>query len=120
MLKYLRVPKGKSRFKEILTPMATINDLILVHMANKPAFFARINDINPDVKRGWYQVELLVLGIPLQIITWILEESHIQGEEFTMGGTPVRLELIPPKAGSSPSSPPEPEEKAKIIPFKKK
>jgi hypothetical protein len=100
--------------------MATINDLVLVHMANKPAFFARLNDINPDVKRGWYQVELLVLGIPLQSVVWILEEGHIQGDEFTMGGTPVRLELIPPKVGSSPQSPLDPEGKAKIIPFKRK
>ncbi len=42
--------------------MATINDLVLVHIENKPAFFARINEINPDVKKSWYQVELLVLG----------------------------------------------------------
>ncbi|MFP3866909.1 MAG: hypothetical protein ACLFUU_01940 [Desulfobacteraceae bacterium] len=97
--------------------MATINDLVLVHMDRKPAFFARINDINPDVKRGWYQVELLVLGIPLRSIVWILEGAQINGEEFTMGGTPVRLELIPPKPSPSP---PEPEDKARVIPLKRK
>lgn len=100
--------------------MATINDLVLVHMAHKPAFFARINDINPDVKRGWYQVELLILTLPLQNLVWILEEAHLRGEEFTMGGTPMRLELIPPKVESPPPSPPEPEDKGKIIPFKRK
>lgn len=100
--------------------MATINDLVLVHMSDKPAFFARINDINPDVKRGWYQVELLVLGIPLQNVVWILEEAHIQGDEFTMGGTPVRLELIAPKVSAPPTSPPEPEGKGKVIPLKRK
>jgi len=99
--------------------MATLNDLVLVHMNRQPAFFARINDVNPDVKRGWYQVELLVLGIPLRNITWILEDGHINGEEFTMGGTPVRLELIPPKPGP-PQSPSEPEGKAKVVPFKRK
>ena len=44
--------------------MATINDLVLVHLDRHPAFYARINDITPDVKRGWYQVELLVLSLP--------------------------------------------------------
>ena len=100
--------------------MATINDLVLVHIENKPAFFARINDINPDVKKSWYQVELLVLGIPLQNIVWILEETHLQGEEFTMGGTPVRLEYIPPKVTLSPPPESETDNKGKIIPLKRK
>ncbi len=101
--------------------MATINDLVLVHMDRKPNFFARINDINPDVKRGWYQVELLVLGVPLQKIIWILDETHLQGQEFTMGGTPVRLEMIPPKV--APASPPpevDPSPKGRVIPLKRK
>lgn len=100
--------------------MATINDLVLVHIESKPAFFARINDINPDVKKNWYQVELLVLGLPLQSIVWILEESHLQGEEFTMGGTPVRLESIPPKITASPPPENESDTKGKIIPLKRK
>jgi hypothetical protein len=99
--------------------MATINDLVLVHLDRKPSFFARINDITPDVKRGWYQVELLVLALPPQTLVWILEETHIQGEEFTMGGRPVRLELIPPKDLPEPGSPPS-EPKAKVIPLVRK
>lgn len=100
--------------------MATINDLVLVHIENKPTFFARINDIHPDVKKNWYQVELLVLGVPLQSIVWILEEGHLQGEEFTMGGTPVRLEYIPPKITSPPPPATTAEGKGKIIPLKRK
>lgn len=99
--------------------MATINDLVLVHLDRKPAFYARINDINPDVKRGWYQVELLVLALPPQTLVWILEDTHIQGEEFTMGGRPVKLEHIPPKELPKPDSP-TPESKAKIIPLVRK
>ncbi len=70
------------------------NDLVLVEIDNKPAFYARIEDISPDAKLGWWQVKLLVLTRPCQIYTWILEESQINGAQFTMGGTPVRLEKV--------------------------
>jgi hypothetical protein len=72
--------------------MATINDLVLVHLDRKPGFYARVNDITPDVKRGWYQVELLVLSLPPQTLVWIL-----------------------PQPGS-----PTPEGKAKVIPLVRK
>ncbi|HET6420420.1 MAG TPA: hypothetical protein VFG19_09700 [Geobacteraceae bacterium] len=72
----------------------TCNDLVLVHINGKPAFFARIEDISADVKPGWWQVKLLVLTHPCQIFTWILEESQINGAQFTMGGTPVIIEKV--------------------------
>jgi hypothetical protein len=74
--------------------MATINDLVLVHIDRKPGFFARIEEIAPDAKPGWWQVKLLVLSFPLQIFTWILDAGQIDGAPFTMSGTPVRLEKI--------------------------
>jgi hypothetical protein len=74
--------------------MAAISDLVLVHIDNKPGFYARIEDISPDVKPGWWQVKLLVLAFPLQIFTWTLDEKQIDGEPYTMGGTPVRLEKV--------------------------
>jgi hypothetical protein len=70
--------------------MAAIKDLVLVHIDNKPGFYARIEDISPDMKPGWWQVKLLVLAFPLQIFTWTLDENQIDGEPYTMGGTPVR------------------------------
>lgn len=76
--------------------MATINDLVLVHVEEKPGFYARIEVIVPDVKKGWWQVKLLVLSFPLQVYTWILDEGQINGEPFTMGGTPLMLEKIGP------------------------
>jgi len=80
--------------------LATINDLVLVHIDNKPGFYARIEDITPDVKPGWWQVKLLVLAVPLQLFTWTLDENQIDGEPYTMGGTPVRLEkVVSPVAG---------------------
>jgi hypothetical protein len=99
--------------------MAAINDLVLVYLDRKPAFYARIDDINPDVKRGWYQVELLVLTLPPQTLVWILEETHLQGEEFTMGGRPMKLADVPPKTPPSPESP-APQDKGKIIPLVRK
>jgi len=74
--------------------MATINDIVIVHVDHKPGFYARIEDINPDVKPGWWQVKLLVLTFPLQLFTWILDENQIAGADFTMGGTPIRMELV--------------------------
>jgi hypothetical protein len=76
------------------------NDLVLVHIDNKPSFYARIEEISPDLKPGWWQVKLLVLIHPCEIYTWILDESQINGAPFTMGGTPVLLEkVVSPIAG---------------------
>ncbi|MBI1921223.1 MAG: hypothetical protein HYS23_09110 [Geobacter sp.] len=75
--------------------MATgINDLVLVHIDKKPAFYARLEDVSPDNKPGWWQVKLLVLNLPLQVYTWILEDAQINGTPFTMGGTPVAIEKV--------------------------
>lgn len=74
--------------------MATINDIVLVHVDDKPGFYARIEDITPDVKPGWWQVRLLVLTFPLQVFTWILDEFQLEYAPFTMGGTPIRLEPV--------------------------
>ncbi len=98
--------------------MAAVNDLVLVEMNREPAFFARINDVTPDVKRGWYQVELLVLTLPPQTVVWTLEEAHLKGQEFTMGGRPVKLVPVPPKTKPAPA--PEGPAKGKIIPLVRK
>ena len=54
-----------------------------------------------------------------QTLVWILEEMHLQGEEYTMGGRPVQLTLIPLK-DPPPTSSPAPEGKAKVIPLVRK
>ncbi|CAH2032240.1 hypothetical protein [Trichlorobacter ammonificans] len=74
--------------------MAIANDLVLVHVDDKPGFYARIEDITPDVKPGWWQVKLLVLTFPLQVFTWILDDNQLEGHPFTMGGTPLQLEKL--------------------------
>jgi hypothetical protein len=50
-------------------------------------------------------VELLALTLPSQTLTWILDQYHLKGEEFTMGGRPVQLVLIPPKPKPAPEEP---------------
>ena len=74
--------------------MVQPGDLVLVYMEGNPAFFARVEDITPDMKPEWYQVKLLVLQIPLMVITWILRGAYIDGDEFTMGGRPVRVAKV--------------------------
>lgn len=74
--------------------MAIVNDVVLIHVDNKPGFYARIEDITADVKPGWWQVQLLVFTFPLQVFTWILDDFQIEGADFTMGGTPIRMEKV--------------------------
>lgn len=74
--------------------MTDIGDIVLIYVDNNPAFFARIEEISADLKRDWFQVKLLVLKVPLVTITWILREEYYNGQEFTMGGRPMRLEKV--------------------------
>ncbi|MBW1667671.1 MAG: hypothetical protein JRI79_09610 [Deltaproteobacteria bacterium] len=100
-------------------------DLVLIYYQDRPTLYARIEAIEPDIKKDWYQVTLLVLTIPAQIITWILREEYIQGGSFTMGGQPVRLEKVSPAIQErKPEEGPtglvlkQKQKPAKVIPFK--
>jgi hypothetical protein len=75
--------------------MHQVGDIVLVYYQDKPATYARIEAINPDVKKDWYQVTLLLLTFPAQAVTWILREEYINGDAFTMGGQSMRLGEIP-------------------------
>lgn len=74
--------------------MSKEGDLVLVHVEDTPAFFARIECIGPDVKPDWYQVTLLVLQVPVVEVTWIVKEEYLSGASFTMGGKKVVIELV--------------------------
>lgn len=67
-----------------------------MHLDEKPAFHARIEAIRAHPKPGWHACDLLVLAVPPQPVTWILRPAQLAGEPFTMGGRPLRLELLPP------------------------
>lgn len=78
--------------------MTQENDLVLIYFEDTPLSFARVEDISPDVKRGWYHLRLLILQVPIQVVTWILRDAYINGEEFTMNGKKMRLEkVVPPE-----------------------
>ena len=70
------------------------NDLILVNVHGKPGFFSRIEKIVPDVKKKWWQVTLLILQVPVHKVTWTIDDNQIRGQEFTMGGVPIRLDIV--------------------------
>lgn len=76
--------------------MTDIGDVVLIYFREKPAFFARIDSIEPDVKKGWFRVQLLILTIPLRTVMWILREEYINGVPFTMEGNPARIEAVNP------------------------
>jgi len=74
--------------------MAKTNNVVLIYYEDHPLAFARIEDISPDVKKDWYHVKLLLLQVPLQVVTWILRDSYINGAEFTMDGKRLRMEKV--------------------------
>ncbi len=69
-------------------------EVVLVYYQDQPTVYARIESIEPDIKKGWFLATLLILTVPARTVTWILREAYIDGEPFTMGGIPVRLEEV--------------------------
>lgn len=76
--------------------MTAEKDIVLIYHEDQPAVFARVEDIEPDVKKDWYHIRLMLLQLPVQTVTWILKDDYINGAEFTMGGHRMRLEKIDP------------------------
>jgi hypothetical protein len=101
-------------------------EVVLIYFNEQPGVFARIETIQQDIKRDWYRITLLLLTLPVQPVTWILRESYIDGETFTMDGRPVRLEEVKSislKNDSEENIVPEskkgPTGSGRVIPFKK-
>jgi hypothetical protein len=94
-------------------------DLILVHTDNKPGFFARVEEITPDVKRGWWRVRFLPIGfenLDFNTLVWILDNDQIRGADYTMSGVPMRIERIPPYQNPGPApSDDKPEKPGKVV-----
>lgn len=101
-------------------------DLVLVYYEDQPVVYARVDAIEPDIKKDWFQVSLTVLTIPLQTVTWILREEYVSGDGFTMGGKPMKLERVeraaanrPPEERPFSAKTKEPEKATKVLAFKK-
>lgn len=100
------------------------NDLVLVYINDQPAFYARVEGFEPDQKPKWWQVKLLALTYPAQMLTWILRREQINGEPFTMGGTPMKIEKVvvaestpaQETAPAPPVEPPQPEKSREETP----
>ncbi|MBW2059573.1 MAG: hypothetical protein JRH07_06675 [Deltaproteobacteria bacterium] len=69
-----------------------LSDVVLVHIRERPAFYAQVKALEPDVRKGWYRV---TLGSPLGDLQWILEDVHLfLGQTWTFGGVPYRMVRI--------------------------
>ena len=99
--------------------MAVENDIVLIYLENSPLAFARIESIEPDIKRGWYHAKFLLLQIPLQVVTWILRDAYIDGETFTMGGKEMRIEKVVCPANTLPMDDNDPAENTDRAELKK-
>ena len=99
-------------------------DVVLIHYQEQPTIYGRIESIEPDIKKDWYRVTLLLLSIPSQKVTWILREEYINGEPFTMGGVPMLINGLEPIPEVKIPDDPKPLSKKKVrkskkvIPFK--
>lgn len=85
-------------------------EVVLVHLQNQPAFYVRIEALEPDRKKGWWHLSFLILSIPAQLSTWILDDDQIRGADFTIQGNPLRLERVKvpqPAAGGAEEEKPE-------------
>ena len=105
--------------------MRNPGDVVLVHYQEQPTLYARIESIEPDIKKDWYKVNLLLLTIPPHEVTWILRAAYVDGESFTMGGRSMRLGAVKaPAAEPSGEKPregtqqPPASERGRVIPFR--
>ena len=77
-------------------------ELVLIHIEEQPAFYARVEKISADVKPKWWRVKFLMLTIPVNVTTWTIDDEQIRGAGFTMGGTPIRIEKVEVPEESAP------------------
>lgn len=81
--------------------MVQENSIVLIYIQSTPKFYARIEKIDPDIKPGWYHVNIKPLYIlpnnnPAENFSWLIRDVYIQGEPFTIDGTEVQIIESPP------------------------
>lgn len=86
------------------------SDVILIHIQERPAFYAQVGAILPDVKKGWYRI---ILRSQFGELQWVLEDVHLfLGQTWTFQGIPHRMERI--GSGRKPSR-----EKGSVVPLRR-
>ncbi|MBN2419418.1 MAG: hypothetical protein JXL81_08550 [Deltaproteobacteria bacterium] len=98
--------------------MRSEGEVLLVYYLEKPAVYARIETIEPDIKRGWFHVTLMLLTVPARTVTWILREAYIDGEPFTIDGMTIKLEEVK-KSRAQSKQKETVKSPAKVIPLKR-
>ena len=74
--------------------MFYVGEVILVYIDNEPGFFARVESIEPDRKKNWWQMSFLILSVPLKTMTWILDDEQMRGQPFTMNSVPMQIKRV--------------------------
>jgi len=60
-----------------------VNDIILIGMKSG-LFFGVVQEIEKNVKKGWWDVSFKLLVMPPIDVTWTLRSPQMTGEIFTM------------------------------------
>ena len=77
--KALRDLKKHITFKETTAP----GDIILVGMPSG-LFYGKVQSIDKNIKKDWYNLNFKLLVIPPADLTWIFRFSQMAGEIFTI------------------------------------
>jgi len=96
--------KGLVTFKDT----TEINDIVLI-AAKEPQmlFFAHVGGIERDNSRKeeWWHVDLTMLSLPVQKMTWTLRTEQMTGKEiFTMGGNERFVQAVDLSSNKLPAS----------------
>ena len=74
--------------------MFSVGQVIIVYVDDEPGFFARVERVQPDRKKGWWQATFLMLAIPLKTTSWVLDDEQMRGQPFTMNGVAMQIKLV--------------------------
>lgn len=69
-------------------------DTVILYQNDLPLDIIHIINITNGDKIGWYKVTFVrSIGFTQASWNWILDESHLRQEVFTLNGVPFKLEL---------------------------
>jgi hypothetical protein len=74
-----------------------VGDLTMIHQSGMPTALAVVQSIEPDGKRNDFWHVKFVRHVDHGIMgewTWILDEYHLSGGEFTMGGISYFITVV--------------------------